>query len=148
MSTTSTASTSTISTSTTTTTMTGQGSCLVFWDLTSSGAVTVNLLYLTSHIISISASFALPHNVWTHIAQTFSLTSETILYINGTVVTSGYVSGGRAIGPFTIIGESPADTNNYSAGIIAAGQFYGSVDEYRVFGRQLMAAAISYVATL
>jgi hypothetical protein len=67
----------------------GTGSCLGMWGLTSSGVVTVNVVNSVSNTaVGATASAALQTNVWTHIAQTFSVTNGTRLFINGALVAT------------------------------------------------------------
>jgi hypothetical protein len=116
------------------------------WGLTSNGAVTVNVMDPINNIISATALSPLPLNTWTHITQTFGSTNGNSLYINGILVTSVNTATGHPVGPYTIIGASPNNTNYCSAGSIARGQFYGMVDEYRVFGVELTSADVCRLA--
>jgi hypothetical protein len=68
------------------------------------------------------------------------------LYINGTFVTSVSTPVGRPIGPYAILGASPASTSYCKAGSIIMGQFYGSIDDYRVYGRELSAVDLCRLA--
>jgi hypothetical protein len=80
------------------------------WDLTSSGIMTVNVIDSSNNTISTTASSALPIDTWTHVAQTFGSINRNALYINGTSVTIVSTSAGRPIGPYAILGVSPAST--------------------------------------
>jgi len=119
----------------------GQGTCLAMWDLTSSGMMTVNVIDSSNTTSSI-----LPLNTWTHIAQTFSPTIGNYLYINGILIASVNASTGRPIGPYSILGASSAGTSYCKAGSIAMGQFYGSINEYRVFSGALTSIDICRLA--
>jgi len=88
------------------------------------------------------SSFAVTLNTWAHVAQTFSTTNGNQSYINGTSVKTVSATTGRPIGPYTILGVSPMNTSSYNAGSILMGQFYGNIDEYRVFGRELTSTDI------
>ncbi|CAF1074575.1 unnamed protein product [Rotaria sp. Silwood1] len=124
----------------------GLGTCLTMWGLTPSRAVSVNVMNSSNVAIAATSSVALPLNVWTHILQTSSPTNGNRLYINGVLVASVSVSSGTAVGPYVFIGASPTGTNSCPAGSIVPGQFYGAVDEYRVFGRELTTAEICRLA--
>ncbi|CAF1332186.1 unnamed protein product [Rotaria sordida] len=124
----------------------GLETCLTMWGLTSSGAVSVNVMNSSNMATAATSSVALPLNVWTHILQTSSPTNGNRLYINGVLAASVAVSSGRAVGPYVFIGASPTGTNSCPVGSIVPGQFYGAVDEYRVFGRELTAADICRLA--
>ena len=112
------------------------------WGLTSTGRVSVNIFDASNAAMSATAISALQVNVWTHVAQTFSTANGMRLYINGVLVATTSVPTGRPVGPVTIIGTSLTGTSSCPAGLIAQGQFYGGVDEYRVFRVELTAADI------
>ena len=116
------------------------------WGLTSIGLMSVNVIDSSNNTISATTSFALPLNTWTHIAQTFSTTNGNYLYINGTFVAGASAPTGRSIGPYVILGASPIGTSSCQAGSITVGQFSGSIDEFRVFGRQLSSIDICRLA--
>ncbi|UJR19877.1 hypothetical protein I4U23_023010 [Adineta vaga] len=124
----------------------GQGICLAMWGLTMNGTMTVNVVESSNNTISASASFPLPLNTWTHVAQTFNSATGNYLYINGVLVASVNASTGQPIGPYAFLGASPANTSQCKAGSIIMGQFYGDIDEYYVFGRELTAADICHLA--
>jgi hypothetical protein len=124
----------------------GQGTCLATWGLTSSGMMTVNVIDSSNNTISANTSSILPLNTGTHIAQTFSPTIGNYLYINGILIASVNASTDRPIGPYTILGTSSAGTSYCKTGSIAMGQFYGSIDEYRVFGGALTSIDICRLA--
>lgn len=115
----------------------GQGTCMAMWGLTSAGLVSVNIMDTTVTILSATASSALPLNTWAHIAQTSSTVNGSRLYMDGVLVTTTSAPLGHAIGPFAFIRASPSGTIACPTGLIVAGQFLGSVDEVRLFGREL-----------
>ncbi|CAF1045692.1 unnamed protein product [Rotaria sordida] len=96
--------------------------------------------------VSATDPSTLPVNVWTHVAQTFSSTSGSRLYIDGVLITIASAPTGTPVGPYVFIGASPAGSSPCNAGLIATGQFYGSVDEFRVFGRELTTTDICRLA--
>ena len=116
------------------------------WGLTSSGFVSVNVVNQSNLAAAATAPSVLSLNTWTHIAQTFSAANGNRLYINGTLVTTVSSPSSTAVGPYIFIGASPAGINPCPAGVIATGQFYGSVDELRIFGRELTTADICRLA--
>lgn len=116
------------------------------WGLTPSGFVTVNVVNSSSLAVPATASYALSSNTWTHIAQTFSSANGSRLYLDGALVATVSSASGTPIGPNVFIGASPTGTNTCNAGAIAPGQFYGSVDEFRVFGRELSTIDICRLA--
>ena len=116
------------------------------WGLTSSGAIAVNVIDATNNTISAIAPSSLSLNRWTHITQTFSTTNGTRLYIDGTLVSSAVAATGRSVGPYTIIGASPTQATSCPSGSILPGQFFGMIDEYRVFGVELTSANVCNLA--
>ena len=115
------------------------------WGLTSSGAITVNVIDAANNTVAATAPFTLPMNKWTHITQTFSPTNGNRLYMNGVLVSSVTAATGRPVGPYTFIGASPVGTTSCPSGAITPGQFCGMVDEYRVFGVELTPADVCYL---
>lgn len=124
----------------------GQGSCLLMWGLTSTGHFSVNVINPNNNTISTSSSSPISINTWTHIAQTFSSTNGSRLYIDGILISVTNAPTGQPIGPYSIIGSSPSGTTSCPSGLISRGQYYGSVDEYRIFRNELTAADICRLA--
>lgn len=119
---------------------------MLMWGLTTDGAISVNVINTYGTIISATAPWTLSLNTWTHITQTFSATNGSRLYINGILVTTVSAATGQPIGPYAIIGASPNNTNSCGTGSISKGQFYGMIDEYRVFGIELTPVDICRLA--
>lgn len=120
--------------------------CLATWGLTASGAISVNILNTSNTIVSLTAPTVLSLNTWSHVTQTFSTIHGSRLYLNGALMVNMSVPNGRPPGPFIIIGTSPVNANNCHTGLVAPGQFYGSVDEFRVYGRELSTTDICALA--
>lgn len=118
------------------------------WGFTSNGAVVVNVIDATNNTIAATAPFSLSLNRWTHITQTFSITNGNRLYIDGTLVSNATAATGHSVGPYTIIGASPAGTVSCPSGTILPGQFFGMIDEYRVFGVELASASVCQLANM
>jgi hypothetical protein len=116
------------------------------WGLTSTGRLSVNVIDTNNNTISATTPYSVPTNVWTHVAQTLSSTNGVRLYFNGVLAATANAVTGRPVGPFSIIGTSLPGTSYCPAGTIATGQFYGSVDEYRVFRDELTPADICRLA--
>lgn len=116
------------------------------WGLTSTGEISVNVIDSSDNIILVTSSSILPVNTWTHIVQTFSPTNGNRLYINGTLDTSTSAPSGQPVGPYVFLGASPAGTNSCPAGSITKGQFYGSIDEFRIFSVELSTKDICRLA--
>jgi hypothetical protein len=103
------------------------------WNLT--GAVAV-----TGPILSLGA--------WTHIVTSYSATNGVRLWINGTLVNS---TGPFGYSPSTVpnsitLGNSLAGQANCAFGSIVKGQFYGMMDELRVYSRELNSSEVYALA--
>ena len=116
------------------------------WGLTFSGFVSVNVVNASNLAAPATASSVLSVNTWTHVTQTFSATNGNRLYINGTLVTTANSPSGTAVGPYLFVGASPVGSGSCNAGVITAGQFIGSIDELRVYGRELTADDVRRLA--
>lgn len=89
---------------------------------------------------SLSYSYAIPLNTWTHMAVTYTA-NTTRLYINGTQVATS-----------TAIKISPAAIGATSQNYLGKSQyadpmFKGSIDEFRIYNRALSAAEIAATMT-
>lgn len=85
----------------------------------------------------------LPLNAWTHIAHTYSTTNGSRLYINGTLHSSIISTSYSASGDVTILtlGKPSVSCINQSH------TFPGSIDEFRVYSRELNLTDIQTLAT-
>jgi len=50
------------------------------------------------------------------------------------------------MGPYIFLGASPPNATNCSSGSVVTGQFYGMIDEFRVFGKNLTTVDICHLA--
>ena len=116
------------------------------WGLTAMGLFSVNVINPDNSTSSVTSPTLVSINTWTHIVQTFSLTNGSRLYINGILAAMASTPTGQPVGPFSIIGTSPTGTGYCPSGSINQGQYYGSVDEYRVFRNELTAADVCRLA--
>ena len=83
-----------------------------------------------------------PIGVWTHIAYTFSTTNGIQLYVNGTLygsVTTTYDASGMAD---TLIFGNPLSGTGCGSSLPNQ-QFYGSIDEVRLYSREITATDVS-----
>jgi hypothetical protein len=90
----------------------------------------------------------LPLQVWTHVVTSYSVTNGLRLWVNGTLVSSSsrftYVSSWV---PNTItLGSSLNGTSGCFSGPVNKGQFYGKMDELRVYSRELNASDVYALA--
>ena len=95
----------------------------------------------------------LPINVWSHIVDTYSFTNGHRLYFNGTLIgTTGsmsYVASGQ-VNVITLgnpIQGTPTTSGGtcYSQSIVSK-VFYGSIDEFRIYSRELTTTDITALA--
>ncbi len=120
--------------------------CLPFIGFTSSGHIAVqswsgaltNLVSLTGPVLSI--------NVWTHVVQTYSSTNGMRLFINGNLYNQSetflYLASGQS--DYLYIGSYPLST--CEGNVISQGQYYGHLDEFYLFARDLTPAEIYQLA--
>ena len=122
------------------------GWCLNIMGFTSAGQIAVNSwnggnMPLTGPTI--------PLNSWTHVAATYSSTNGEKLYINGTQygsATAAYAFSAGGV-PMTItLGSSLLGQGVCNTGTIQAAQYRGSLDEFRVYARELTAAQVAALA--
>ena len=95
----------------------------------------------------------LPMNVWTHIVTTYSFTNGLQLYINGTwfnkTASVPYAASGR-INILTL--GNPLRSVQFGSGgncnsrSIVPDSYYGYMDEFRVYSRELNAIDINVLA--
>ncbi|CAF1519810.1 unnamed protein product, partial [Didymodactylos carnosus] len=88
-------------------------------------------------------------NLWTHIVQTFSVTNGITMYINGTYYNStktfSYSASGKKD---TIILANYISGVSCSAGQVVAGQYYGAIDEFRLYSRELTTTDVYELANV
>ena len=113
--------------------------CLAFIGFTSTGRIAIqswssvynnSLVALTGPFISI--------NVWTHIVQTYSVTNGMRLYVNGILSNQSRIFIYRASGApnYLYLGSFPVAVC-VSSNTISMGQYQGSIDEFRLYAREL-----------
>ncbi|CAF0713063.1 unnamed protein product [Adineta steineri] len=113
--------------------------------LTSSGQITIDSW--NSSNVPLTGPQA-PLNTWTHVVTTYSPTSGLKLYINGTLWSSvgAYTFAAGSI-PMTItLGNSLLGTSTCNTATIQMGQFYGSIDEFYVYARELTTSEVTALA--
>ena len=114
--------------------------CLAFIGFTSGGHIAIqswqpNLTSLTGP--------ATPINAWTHVVQTYSPTNGMRLYVNGSLVnqssTFTYAASGSS--NYIYLGSFPWAVC-VGANTISAGQYYGLLDEFRIYSREITATEV------
>ena len=123
----------------------GSGWCLPMLGLTSSNRISAHSW--KSADVTIEGP-VLPGNVWTHLVTTYSQMNGLRLWVNGTLVNSSHVFTFVASGVSNTLtlGKFLPTANGCNSSSINPGQFYGAVDELRVYGRELNQTEISLLA--
>lgn len=122
--------------------------CLALIGFTSSGQIAIqswsglynnNLVALTGPILSI--------NVWAHVVQTYSSASGMRLFVNGILVnqsrTFTYMASGAP--DYLYLGSFPL-TACVGTNVINQGQYYGLLDEFYLFARDLTPTEVYQLA--
>jgi hypothetical protein len=125
--------------------ITGLGWCLPMIGLTSSYEI-VGQTWNYSMVPIIGPT--LPFDTWIHVVTSYSATNGVRLWINGTLInSSGPFTYASSNVPNTItLGSSLAGTPLCPAYPVEIGQFYGMMDELRVYSRELNASDIYALA--
>ena len=120
----------------------GNGRCLDLIGFSSIGHIVVNG-WTDADVIEIVGPI-LPADVWTHIVTTFSSTNGFQLFINGTFYNSSSTFTYAGIGNVTILTlgsglqEVPYNgSNGCQWKSITPSVYNGSIDEFRVYSREL-----------
>ena len=88
-------------------------------------------------------------NVWTHIAITYLDSTGLRLWINGNQYGSNSVPFNYVTPNFPVvvtIGSSLDGQNSCSSGGIEMGQYFGEIDEFRLYSRELSSSDINTLA--
>ena len=124
----------------------GRGWCLPIVGLTSS----YHLISQNQNMTGLARIMGphIPITSWTHILTSYTSASGISLWVNGSFIGS--------TGPFTYLssetvntitlGNSLLGTTTCAHGNIAIGQFYGMLDEVRIYSRQLNLSEILALA--
>ena len=90
-------------------------------------------------------------NVWTHLAVTYSSSNGLRLYVNGTQsgassATYSYTAAGI---PVTLtLGSSLNGTSFCAPANIVKGQYYGYIDQFELYSRELTASYVLGLANI
>ena len=90
----------------------------------------------------------IPLATWVHLVTSYSATNGIRLWVNGTLIgSSGPFTYSPSSAPNTIIaGSALGSVGSCATGNIVHGQFYGRLDELRVYARELNAADVFALA--
>jgi len=116
--------------------------CLPIMGLTSSGQIAINS-WNGSNVPLTGPTVTL--NTWTHVVATYSPTNGERLYVNNVLRanTGAYAfSAGSALMTITL-GSSLNGTGVCNTGTIQMGRFYGLLDQFYVYARELTVSEIS-----
>jgi len=90
----------------------------------------------------------IPLATWTHVVTSYSSTNGIRLWVNGTLIGSSGPFHYSPSGAYNtiILGNSLAGQLTCAGGSIVKGQFYGMIDELRVYARELNATEVYTLA--
>lgn len=118
----------------------GWGSwCLRFMGLTSSGNIEIQIFNGAANLVYTGP--VMPIGTWNHVVYTFSTANGIRLYVNGTLhgsLATTYLASGVAN---TLIFGNPL-TGTVCGSSFPNKQFYGSIDEVKLYSRQLTASEV------
>ena len=94
---------------------------------------------------------SLPIGKWTHVAYTYSMNDGVRLYVNGTLasetVAFQYTSANASVN--ILLGNCRTyDQCNCTFGSIVPAQYYGAIDEFQVYSRELSLTDIQGLVNL
>ena len=123
--------------------------CLPFLGFTSSDRVAAQTRS-ASGTVSVTGPVISTHQ-WVHLAQTYSSVNGLRLYVNGSVhnhsIPFNFTSSDTplilTVGNSLLDGNTTACSNRQHPG---TGQFYGSIDDLRVFSRELTQNDVNYLS--
>jgi hypothetical protein len=124
--------------------------CLPFIGFTKDGVIVAQIKSNENTIVTTLGPI-LKTNVWTHIATTYSKANGQKLYINGLMYSFSitnilYNASGES--NYITIGTSSALDSLCNQGQIRSGQFYGSIDELRIYSRELTTSDIDILVKI
>lgn len=127
----------------------GSGWCLPFLGLTPSYQIVVHSYSTPNQVIAITGP-AIPSGTWTHVATSYSSTNGIRLWINGTYTNSSspFTYSPSNVPNIITVGSSLNATNSCKNSYIESGQFYGMIDELKIFSRELSQTDVSLLANL
>jgi hypothetical protein len=120
--------------------------CMPFIGFTSTGQI-VTQSWSAGTLVTLTGPTVFV-NVWTHIVYTYSSTNGMRLYLNGLLFQQSSIFSylGSGTSNFIYIGSFPLTSCTQTVGIISGSQYYGIIDEYYVYARELTAAEVTALA--
>ena len=123
--------------------------CMPFMGLTATGQIAIQSWSATSGgTIVILTGPTIMTNTWIHVAYTYSSTNGMRLYLNGLLYsTSSAFTYLPSNSPnYIYLGSFPLSTCSAASSVISTDQFYGLMDEFYLFSREISAADVSGLA--
>ncbi|CAF5012209.1 unnamed protein product, partial [Rotaria sp. Silwood1] len=86
--------------------------------------------------------------VWTHIVTSYSINNSVRLWINGTLIGSSttFTYAASSSPDWITVGTTFPAAMSCASGSISTGQFYGMIDELRVYSRELTSSDVYALA--
>jgi hypothetical protein len=113
--------------------------CHKFIALTASGNVEIQIFNGTSNLVYTGP--VMPIGVWNHVVYTFSETNGARLYVNGTLHGSIVTTYSASNSPYTLTFGNPLPEAGCRS-LFPNQQFYGSIDEVRLYSREITASEV------
>jgi hypothetical protein len=125
---------------------TGSPWCVPILGLSSTYKI-IALSWSSSAVVQVIGPI-IPLATWTHVVTSYSATNGVRLWINGTLIGSTGPFQYSPSGAYNTItlGNSLAGRVSCASGSIVKGQFYGMMDELRVYARELNATDVYTLA--
>ncbi|CAF4089077.1 unnamed protein product, partial [Adineta steineri] len=118
----------------------GKGWCTDFLGFSSSGQiVSASWDDVTREVVGPFLST----NVWTHVATTFSTMNGVRLYVNGSLIGSTGTMAYVASGTLNTVTLGNPLVSGCATKSIVSGTFYGYLDEFRLYSRELSVREVS-----
>ncbi|CAF4081450.1 unnamed protein product [Adineta steineri] len=121
----------------------GGGWCTDFIGFSSSGQIIGDVFNGASKDV---IGPVLSTNVWVHVATTFSTTNGARLYVNGSLIGSTGATTYVGSGGLNTVTLGSSLVTGCSANSSVPGTFYGYLDEFRLYSRELSAADVTTLA--
>ena len=121
------------------------GWCIPMLGLTASNAIVSGSW--NNKLISVQGP-VLVAGVWTHIVTSYSLTNGARLWVNGSLIgsSSQFTYAASNLANWITVGTTFPGAMNCAHGSVVLGQFYGMIDELKVYSRELTSSDIQQLA--
>jgi hypothetical protein len=124
--------------------------CMPFIGFTSTGQIAIqswSAAVSNGTIVTLTGP-NLMTNLWTHVAYTYSLANGMRLYLNGLLysTSSAFTYLADNSPAYIYLGGFPLATCGVTSSVLSTAQFYGFMDEFYLFSRELTAADVSNLA--